>query len=150
VVGFVGGIRFWSSGILPVLVTLGGLAGGAAILLAIGTYDASVSFSTVRNVARLLLAAYAIALFVHLWVSTYSSQEANESALLMLKGNMAGLFWTLTVIIGIIAPLVLDFVAGADSSALLIVSAVLFLAGNLAMRYSIIKAGRYAPLIAGS
>jgi formate-dependent nitrite reductase membrane component NrfD len=149
VVGFVGGIKFWSSGILPVLVTLGGLAGGSAILLVIGAYDSSVSFSTVQNVARFLLVGYAIALFVHLWISTYSSQEANDSALLMLKGNMAGLFWTLTVIIGIIAPLVLDFVAGVDSSALLIISAVLFLVGNLVMRYSVIKAGLYAPLIAG-
>jgi len=55
----------------------------------------------------------------------------------------------MTVVIGVGVPLVLDFVAGADSSALLAVSAALVLAGNLVMRYSIIKAGLYTPLISG-
>ena len=60
-------------------------------------FDSSSSFSVVQNLARFLLVAYIIALFIHLWVSTYSSEEAKDSAMLMLKGNMAGLFWALTV-----------------------------------------------------
>jgi formate-dependent nitrite reductase membrane component NrfD len=150
VVGFVGGIKFWSSGILPVLVVLGGLAGGSAILLAIMAFDSSSSFSVVQNLARFLLAAYVIALFVHLWVSTYNSEEAKDSALMMLKGNIAGLFWGLTVIVGVIVPLVLDYVGGANSTVLLTVSAVLVLIGNLVLRYSILKAGLYSPLILGN
>ena len=68
----------------------------------------------------------------------------------MLKGNIAGLFWGLTVIVGVIVPLVLDSVSGANSTALLTVSAVLVLIGNLVLRYSIIKAGLYSPLILGN
>jgi formate-dependent nitrite reductase membrane component NrfD len=150
VVGFVGGIKFWNSAILPVLVVLGGLAGGSAVLMAIMSFTSASSFDVIQNLARLLLAAYIIALFIHLWICTYSSKEAKDSALLMIKGSMAGLFWTLIVIIGVIVPLVIDYIAGADSSALLAVSAALVLVGNLVMRYSIIKAGLYAPLISGN
>jgi formate-dependent nitrite reductase membrane component NrfD len=149
VVGFVGGIKFWNSAIMPVLVVIGGLAGGAAVLLATVSFTSAASFSTIQSLAQFFLALYAIALLILLWVATYSSQEAKDSALLLLKGSMAALFWVLIIVIGIIVPLVLEFIAGVDSSALLVVSAVLVLAGNLAMRYGIIKAGRYSPLING-
>ena len=108
----------------------------------------ATTFDTVQTVARVVLVVYAVALLIHLWVSTYNSPEAKDSAMLMLKGNMAGLFWTVIVLVGIVVPLIIEFVAGADSSALLIVSAVLLLVGNLTMRYSLIKAGRYIPLLA--
>lgn len=147
VVGFVGGIKFWSSGILPVLVVIGGLAGGSAIVLAIMAFDSSSSFNVVQNLARYLLAAYVIALFIHLWSSTYNSEEAKDSAMLILKGNMAVLFWLATIFAGVIVPFFLDFVTGVNSSAVLTISAILVLVGNLVMRYTIIKAGLYAPLI---
>jgi formate-dependent nitrite reductase membrane component NrfD len=150
VVGYVNGIKFWNSAILPVLVVVGGLAGGAAILMAIAASTSVAAFDTIQSFAQLILVFYIVALFIHLWVSTYSSPEAKDSAMMLLKGDMAGLFWILIILVGFIVPLVLEFVAGAGSSALLIVSAVLVLLGNLVMRYSIIKAGRYAPLISGS
>ena len=112
-------------------------------------FTSASTFDTIQTLARFFLVAYVIALFIHLWVSTYSSQEAKDSAMLLLKGSMAGLFWLVIILIGIVVPLVLEFVAGADSSAILIVSAVLVLLGNLVMRYSIIKAGRYTPLLSG-
>jgi formate-dependent nitrite reductase membrane component NrfD len=147
VIGYVNGIKFWNSALLPVLVLAGGLAGGLAILLAIDAFTSSASFSTVQNAARIALVVYAVALLTHMWVSTYNSPEAKDSSMLMLKGNMAGLFWILVVLIGIVVPLVIDFLP-ATNSTWLIISAVLFLAGNLTMRYSIIKAGRYIPLLA--
>jgi formate-dependent nitrite reductase membrane component NrfD len=148
VVGFVNGIKFWNSALVPVLVVIGGLAGGSAILLATDAVTSSTTFDSLQTVARVTLVFYAIALFIHLWVSTYSSPEAKDSAMLLLKGNMAGLFWIVIVLLGIVVPLVLDFVIEADTPALLIASAALILIGNLTMRYSIIKAGRYEPLLA--
>jgi formate-dependent nitrite reductase membrane component NrfD len=148
VVGFVNGIKFWNSALVPVLVVVGGLAGGSAVLLAIVSSTSALDFSTVQVFTSFILVFYALALFIYLWVSTYNSTEAKDSALLLLKGNMAGLFWLVIVLIGIVVPLVLTFVANENSSVLLIVSAVLVLAGNMVMRYSIIKAGRYVPLLA--
>jgi formate-dependent nitrite reductase membrane component NrfD len=150
VVGYVNGIKFWNSAMMPVLAVVGGLAAGSAILLATAAYTSDPAFDTVQSFARFILVFYAIALFIHLWISTYNSQEAKDSAVLLLKGSMAGLFWILIILVGIVVPLVLEFVAGVDSSAILIISAVLVLLGNLVMRYSIIKAGRYSPLFSGN
>jgi formate-dependent nitrite reductase membrane component NrfD len=145
VVGYVNGIKFWNSAMLPILVVVGGLAAGSAVLLAAASV-AGNDLDSLKVFARGALVFYAITIFVHLWVSTYSSPSARDSALLLLKGEMAGLFWLLIVVVGIVVPLILEFV-GAGTSAVLIVSAVLVLAGNLGLRYSIIRAGRYNALI---
>ena len=148
VVGYVNGIKFWNSATMPVLVVTGGLAGGSAILLAIGSFASSPSFGNYEALARFALAAYGVILFVHLWVSTYSSPAARDSAILLLKGNLSGIFWLAIVFIGIIVPLILEFTLNQNAEAGLTISAVLVLVGNLAMRYSVIKAGRYSPLVA--
>ncbi len=147
VVGFVNGIKFWNSALIPVLVVVGGLAGGSAILLATGSFTSAGNFATLQSFARFTLIFYAASIFIHLWVSTYSSPVAKDSARLLLNGSMAGLFWIVIVLIGIVAPLVLEFVGGIDSSVLLSISAAMVLVGNLTLRYAILKAGRYTPLV---
>jgi formate-dependent nitrite reductase membrane component NrfD len=72
---------------------------------------------------------------------------AKNSAVLLLKGNMAMLFWLVIIVIGIVVPIILEFAASNLASVVLIVNAVLVLAGNLTLRYSLIKAGRYNPLV---
>ena len=150
VVGFVNGIKFWNSALMPILVVIGGVAGGLAVLLAIAAYtnDAG-TFGTIMSVARFMLVFYAAAIFIHLWIATYSSPIAKESARLLLKGDLAGLFWIVIILIGIVVPLILQFVSNVDSSAVLMISAVLVLVGNLTLRYAILKAGRYNPLVTG-
>lgn len=147
VVGFVNGIKFWNSAMMPVLAVTGGLAGGAAILMATAAYISSGNFDTIQIFARFILAFYAVAIFIHLWVSTYSSPAARDSAYLLLKGNLAGLFWIVIILIGIIVPLILEFIIGSGSSVVLMISAALVLLGNLTLRYAILKAGRYSLLV---
>jgi formate-dependent nitrite reductase membrane component NrfD len=146
VLGYVNGIKFWNSALLPVLVVVGGLASGAAILMVTASYTSTTAFDTIRAFARFFLIFYSVAIFIYLWISTYSSPESKESALVLLKGSLAGLFWIIIILIGIIIPLILEFITKADSSVLLIISAVLMIVGNLTMRYSLIRAGRYTPL----
>jgi formate-dependent nitrite reductase membrane component NrfD len=147
VVGFVNGIKFWNSALMPVLVVAGGLAGGAAILMATASYISAGNFDTIQIFARFILVFYAVTIFIHLWVSTYSSPTARNSAYLLLKGNLAGLFWIVIILIGIIVPLILEFTVGSGSSVILMISAALMLIGNLALRYAILKAGRYSLLV---
>jgi polysulfide reductase chain C len=147
VVGFVNGIKFWNSALMPILVVAAGLAGGSAVLLATAAYISAGDFATVQTFARFMLVIYAVAIFIHLWVSTYAGTTAKDSAVALLKGNLAGLFWLVIVGIGIVIPLILEFTMGAGSSIALIVSAVLVLAGNLTLRYAILKAGRYNPQV---
>lgn len=145
VIGFVNGIKFWNSAIMPLLVVLGGLAGGMAILLPIVSIMQAAP-DTYLTFARLALIAYAASIFIHLWVSTYNGPAARDSALLLLKGSMSGLFWILIILIGIVIPLILEFTVG-NNTIMLSVSAALVLIGNLTLRYSIIRAGRYNTLV---
>jgi formate-dependent nitrite reductase membrane component NrfD len=150
VVGFVNGIKFWNSALIPVLVVVGGLTGGAAILLAIATYSTGVDFNTIRSFALFTMVFYAASIFIHLWVSTYSGPVAKDSARLLLGGSLSGLFWILIIAVGVVIPLVVEFIAGGKSAALLTVSAAMVLLGNLTLRYAILKAGRYTPLVPGN
>jgi formate-dependent nitrite reductase membrane component NrfD len=147
VVGFVSGIKFWNSALLPVLVTAGGLAGGSAILMAITSLNSAPNFDTIQVVARFMLVVYAVSIFIHIWISTYSSPSAKDSAYLLLRGNLAGLFWIVIILIGIIIPLIIEFTVSSDSTAVLMISAALMLIGNLTLRYAILKAGRYSLLV---
>jgi formate-dependent nitrite reductase membrane component NrfD len=147
VVGFVNGIKFWNSALIPVLVVAGGLAGGAAILMAITSFNSGSNFDTIQVFARFILVVYAVSIFIHIWISTYSSPTARDSAYLLLRGNLAGLFWVVIILIGIIVPLIIEFSVSSGSSAVLMVSAALMLIGNLTLRYAILKAGRYSLLV---
>jgi formate-dependent nitrite reductase membrane component NrfD len=147
VLGFVNGIKFWNSALMPILVVIGGLAGGSTVLLAISSYSSQSTFASIQTFVMFILAAYVISIFILLWVSTYSGPVAKDSAKLLLSGNLAILFWLIIVLIGIAIPLVLTFVAGSGSQVLLILSAACALLGNMGLRYSLIRAGRYSPLV---
>jgi polysulfide reductase chain C len=147
VIGVVNGVKFWNSGIMPLIYVLAGLAGGAAIMLAIGAFTDLTSFGSIQTFARATLIAYAVAIVLHLWVSVYSSPTAKHSAEELVKGSLAGIFWVVVVLVGIVVPLIFAFLGTADSSALFMLSAAMVLIGSLALRYSILRAGRYSPLI---
>ncbi len=150
VIGVVNGIKFWNSGIMPLIYVLAGLAGGATIMLAIGAFapgSLQASLSTVQTFARVALIAYAVVIALHLWISAYGSPTAQHSATELLKGSLAGIFWVIVVLVGIVVPLIFTFVGGEDSTVLFILGSIMVLIGSLALRYSILRAGRYTPLL---
>jgi polysulfide reductase chain C len=147
VLGFVNGVKFWSSALLPVLVVIGGLAGGAAVLLAITSFTSQNTFESIQTFTLLILAGYVISVFILLWVSTYSSPIAKDSAQLLLSGSLAIFFWILIILIGVVIPFLLILIATSGSQVLLILCAVCALLGNMGLRYALIKAGRYSPLV---
>jgi hypothetical protein len=51
------------------------------------------------------------------------------------------------MLIGVVAHMALEFTIGTNSSAALIVSAVLILIGVLTFKYAILKACKYTPLV---
>ncbi len=147
VVSYVSCIKFWHSAVMPVLFIVAGLTGGSAVLMAINSYTGAIPFGTLKTVAAGLLIVYTIIIAGHLWISTYSSHTAKNSVKTIVAGDLAVLFWVVIVAAGIIAPLAITLFAGAGSQALFIVSAVCVLAGNLALRYTILRAGMYTSLL---
>jgi formate-dependent nitrite reductase membrane component NrfD len=147
VISLANGIKFWNSAIMPILFLVTGFVGGSAILLVISSFIGGLPFADLQSFAMIILSAYTVIIFLHLWISYNNNYVAKVSARAIISGNLAYLFWIVVILIGIVAPLVIEFMANSDSTALLIVNAVCILAGNLILRYIIMKAGYYSPVI---
>lgn len=147
VVSYISGIKFWHSTVMPVLFIVAGLTGGAAIILVINSVTGSAQFDAARNFTMAMLGLYTMIIAMHLWISTYNSATARNSVMEVVRGNLAGIFWSVIVGAGIVIPLLLVGFSGPGLPVLLVVNAVCVLAGNLALRYVILKAGRYSSLL---
>ena len=146
VLSYVKAIRLWNSAMIPLIFVISGLIGGTAILLMISLGDSSMQADTLQFVLRIMLVAYAIMVVMHLWISTYSSSAARNSAIWILKGNIASIFWAAIVLVGIVIPLFIFFLSSSEATALLIIGAIFVIIGNLALRYILLKGGLYSPL----
>ena len=147
VVSYVSGIKFWHSAVMPVLFIVAGLTGGAAILIVINSFTGGMVFTDLKNVFLAAIIVYAIIIAGHLWISTYSGSTAKNSVKSIVAGESALLFWLVNVAIGIIAPVIIVLLSNADSQALFIAAAACVLAGNLSLRYIILRAGMYTSLL---
>lgn len=149
VISFVGGIKLWNSSIIPILFVVAGLTGGLAILLVASLGNASQGIA-VANAMVAALVVYAVFIAIYLWVTTYESEAARDSAMRILRGDIAPVFWIGVVLVGIIAPIVLlaPFSLNQQAAtAAFIIAAALAIIGGVALRYVILKAGVYNPLV---
>jgi formate-dependent nitrite reductase membrane component NrfD len=147
VVSYISGVKFWHSTVMPLLFIVAGLTGGAAIILVIYSITGSVHYDAVRNFTLAMLGLYTAVIAVHLWISTYNSSTARNSVMEIVRGNLGGIFWSIVIGAGIVVPLVLTAFSGPDLTIMLAGNALFVLAGNLALRYVILRAGRYSSLL---
>ncbi|MCX7912142.1 MAG: polysulfide reductase NrfD [Dehalococcoidales bacterium] len=150
VLAYVGGIKLWNSAIVPILFVVAGITGGCAVLLLISYGETAARLLAIGRLALLAVGAYAVALLVYIWGTSYGSAGARYSVGRMLKGDVAWVFWLVVVVIGILIPVVLmsPFVAaGAASAVAFTTAAVCVIIGGIGLRYSILKAGVYNPLL---
>jgi len=151
-VSYVSAIKLWNSAILPILFVVCGFSGGVAILLGISLGDSGSQLNTIENITRITLISFAVILIVYLWNATYSSTAAKNSVVRMLGGNIAAVFWTGVVLLGVIIPIVISLVtyfSGEASSGLLLTAVISEIIGGLSLRYVILKGGTYIPLTSG-
>jgi len=149
-VSYVSAIKVWNSAIVPVLFVTCGLTGGLAILLAINMGGDHAQIVALENIIRVVLIALAIIIGVYLWNTTYSSTAASDAVKRLVGGSLAPLFWIGVFLFGIAVPIVISittYFAGEASSGLLITAVVSEIIGGLALRFAILKAGMYTPLL---
>jgi formate-dependent nitrite reductase membrane component NrfD len=149
-VSYVSAIKVWNSAIVPVLFVTCGLTGGLAILLAIMMGQDSAQIMTLENVIRVVLITLAVIIGVYLWNTTYSSTAARDAVKRLIGGSLAPLFWIGVFLFGIIIPVVISLsTLGMDepASGLLITAIISEIIGGLALRFAILKAGVYTPLL---
>jgi polysulfide reductase chain C len=150
VISFVGGIKLWNSAIVPILFVIAGLTGGLAVLLATSLGDNTARVIALANMTLVLLVVYAVFTAIYLWAITYESAAARDSVMRLLRGSIAPVFWIGIVLLGIIIPVALLLAVvitlNASLPALIIAVACVIL-GGVALRYAILKAGMYSPLV---
>jgi formate-dependent nitrite reductase membrane component NrfD len=149
-VSYVNAIKVWNSAIVPILFVTCGLSGGLAILLAVMMGQDSSQIATLENVIRVVLIAFAIIVGVYLWNATYSSTAARDAVVRLIGGALAPLFWIGVFLFGIAVPVVISvttYFTGNAVEGLMIFAVVSEIIGGLALRFAILKAGVYAPLL---
>jgi formate-dependent nitrite reductase membrane component NrfD len=149
-VSYVNAIKVWNSAIVPILFVTCGISGGLAILLAVMIGQDSSQIATLENIIRVVLIAFAIIVGVYLWNATYSSTAAKDAVVRLIGGALAPLFWIGVFLFGIAVPVVISvttYFTGEAASGLLITAVVCEIIGGLALRFAILKAGVYAPLL---
>lgn len=148
-VSYVNAIKLWNSAILPILFVVCGFSGGLAILMGISLSGSEAQIVAIENIVRVTLVGFAVILAVYLWNSTYSSVTAKDSVLRLVKGSIATIFWIGVALLGIIIPIAVSVFTlfAKESPALLITAVICEILGGLALRYVILKAGMYSPLV---
>ncbi|HTY82230.1 MAG TPA: NrfD/PsrC family molybdoenzyme membrane anchor subunit [Dehalococcoidales bacterium] len=149
--GFVGAIKFWNSGLVPILYVISGVTAGLAVVILVSLN--ATNLYVVGNYLVVALIAYAIAVATYFWTATYSSSAAKDSAVRVLKGPIAPAFWIGVVLLGIILPIamVAPFSLKQNiSQAVFIIASVFTVLGGIFLRYVILKAGMYTPLLPDS
>jgi formate-dependent nitrite reductase membrane component NrfD len=147
-------IAFWNNPILPVLFILYGLIDGIDLMfvsLAVAgsgsTYAVNVEF--LEQLEIFLLVFGAISIWAYLGIMSVSRVGSRESVHLLVKGELAPIFWGVVVIIGLVLPLAVGlygYFVGVPLGVMGI-TGVLVLIGALYFKHVVLKAGVYSPQI---
>jgi formate-dependent nitrite reductase membrane component NrfD len=147
-------ISSWHTMLLPVMFFIYAVAGGVAMTALLATIDAGSGLSTEEIVTLdtyLLSAMFAMVVFYIMNLYT-SDVTGKESLRRLLMSRTAIFFVGLALVAGLLIPLLLTALhqfegLGALATAVLAISALLELAGDLSVRHSILKAGLHAPVL---
>jgi formate-dependent nitrite reductase membrane component NrfD len=147
------GIPFWNSALAPLLFALHSLASGAALLLALAaiTEEPAHPPRGLEVAVQVLLGLALVASLVYPKL-TGSTRAARNSARSLLRGEHRRLFLGGALGLGLLVPLALVgaqhwLAGGSGVMALLLVAALLRLAGDLCFRHALISAGSYESLL---
>jgi formate-dependent nitrite reductase membrane component NrfD len=145
------GVPFWNSILLPVLFVLCGILGGFGLSVVIALAGGDVNLVAAEWGSRILLIANALVIIIYLFQADRREEVGKQSVMEQLHGNSAPIFWGGIVALGIVIPLALavtSLVAVKITSGLLVFGVVCEIIGGLALRYCVLKAGAYKPLVA--
>jgi formate-dependent nitrite reductase membrane component NrfD len=145
-------LPFWNSATVPLLSLASGIWLGTQMVtaLSLGIHQNHI-FATLEPVARWSLFSYVFLAIFYLWNAKHSSLAAQESLRLLTKGELAPLFYVGVLLIDLLIPTIITILIYAEPTDLrhdllyLRVGCAFF--GDLFLRYCILKAARYFPLI---
>jgi formate-dependent nitrite reductase membrane component NrfD len=145
------GVPFWNSALLPILFVACGILGGFGLAAVIALNGGDVNLSAAENGSRWLLIINVLLIAIYLWRASIREEVGKQSVLEQIHGENAPVFWIGIVLLGIVIPLaiaILSWVKEDLPHALLIAGVVCEIIGGLSLRYCVLKAGAYKPLVA--
>jgi formate-dependent nitrite reductase membrane component NrfD len=144
------GVPFWNSLLLPILFVICGVLGGFGLAVVIALNGGGINLDAAETGSRWLLIANALLTVIYLWQASRRESIGKQSVLEQIRGENAPVFWIGVVLFGIVIPLAiaLSGIIVHVPSALLITAVVCEIIGGLALRYCVLKAGAYKPLVA--
>ncbi|MCK4412348.1 MAG: polysulfide reductase NrfD [Candidatus Eisenbacteria sp.] len=149
-------IAFWSTALLPVLFFISAASTGVMAVILTASLMGVPHSGAITTLARadiilLILEVFAVAMYFQ---ATHRVPEGRESARLVLRGQVAPLFWLGFALLGLVIPLALEVVGvfalhdgGAATAA--IVASISGIIGGLILRQVVLSGGIHAPLRAG-
>jgi len=149
---YIRGIPLWNSALLPVLYTVAGLWGGAELSAVVELQRGGPGNAMLEDLIKILLAAFIIIFPTYLITARYGLAAGRTSVSEIVKGKWWPLFWVGVILFGIVLPIgviITSLVLGISGIpvTLLYFSVVFELIGDLILRYLILKAGYYNPLV---
>lgn len=152
VMNYVNGIQLWNSALLPLLFVLSGVLDGFALVITLSLFGVKVDIMTAEAGSRLFLVVAAVLMATYLWSTTYVGAAGKQSVVELVRGSLAPLLWVGVVICGIVLPVSISISSAFIGTAapLLIVAIISEMVGAFSLKYCILKAGIYAPLVPSS
>lgn len=145
-------LPFWNSATVPVVSLASGIWLGTQMVtgLGLGIHQNEI-FATLEPMARWSFFSYVFLVIFYLWNAKHSSLAARQSLRLLTKGELAPLFYVGVLLIDLLIPTIITILIYAKPTVL--TNDLLYLrvgcvfVGDLTLRYCILKAARYFPLI---
>jgi formate-dependent nitrite reductase membrane component NrfD len=144
-------VPFWNSTLLPLLFVLCGILGGFGLAVIIALSGGNIDIGAAEMGSRWLLIVNALLILAYLWTAANREPTGKQSVIEQMRGQLAPVFWIGIVALGIIIPLAIAFSSyftSGVSSTLLVIGVACEVIGGLALRYCVLKAGAYKPLVA--
>ncbi|MGD0795680.1 MAG: DmsC/YnfH family molybdoenzyme membrane anchor subunit [Dehalococcoidales bacterium] len=144
-------VPFWNSRLLPVLFILCGILGGFGLSVVIALNGGGINLETAETGARWLLIINAFLIGIYLWMAANREITGKKSVLEQIRGHLAPFFWIGIVILGIVVPLgvaLISHLTANVSASLILTGVACEIIGGLTLRYCVLKAGAYKPLVA--
>jgi formate-dependent nitrite reductase membrane component NrfD len=143
-------IPFWRLPLLPVLYIAYGLRGGAAVLLVVGAVASDAFDIDLLEAIKLwVVVSSAVLVLLYLALARSAGGSARRSAAELVAGKVSPAFYAGTVFFGLVLPIVLGVMGATTgtSRGLLAVIGLSSLVGDFYIKYCIVKAAVYLPIV---
>jgi formate-dependent nitrite reductase membrane component NrfD len=152
VMASVNGIALWNTPLLPVLYLILGIWGGLGItLVVLNIAGGTGNSSLIEEWSRIFLIAFAFIVLVYLLTIRYQGSAGRASVQAIVTGRIAPFFWAGVVLLGTVVPAGVALATWLGNwsvpTVFLVILIIFELLGDLSLRYSLLKAGMYAPLL---